>query len=272
MKRMLSLLVCLCLTLGICACGQKEPAPTWQEQYDLGVRYLSEGKYEEAILAFAAAIEIDPKRPEGYKKLAEAYMAVGDEESARQVLEEGLAATGDETLTAWLAELLEAAESEATAPVTDEAYEQGWQLYKEGVAAYLNGDNTQALELLDSAVSIFQTSSACVEVTTDGEWNEIALFCGAAARVCYAMGDSDAMLKYFALAEAYMYLGPPYYNNGCHGDWGGINVAHPVNTDTGEVRGAIYTLFKPREDRSGDPEVLIEFHFDEYGKQIVYDE
>lgn len=40
--------------------GQPSPA-SWQEQYDLGVRYLSEGNYEEAILAFTAAIEIDPK-------------------------------------------------------------------------------------------------------------------------------------------------------------------------------------------------------------------
>ena len=129
MKRMLSLLVCLCLTLGICACGQKEPAPTWQEQYDLGVRYLSEGKYEEAILAFAAAIEIDPKRVESYSCLAEVYLAMDAPAKAIEVLEDGISATGDETLTAWLAELQEAAVSETTAPVTDEAYEQGWQLY-----------------------------------------------------------------------------------------------------------------------------------------------
>ena len=39
---------------------------TWQEQYDLGVRYLAEGNYEEAIIAFTAAIEIDPNRVEAY--------------------------------------------------------------------------------------------------------------------------------------------------------------------------------------------------------------
>ena len=31
----------------------------WQEQYDLGVQYLSKGTYEEAIIVFAAAIEIE---------------------------------------------------------------------------------------------------------------------------------------------------------------------------------------------------------------------
>lgn len=85
------------LILGLCACGQMEET-TWQEQYDLGVRYLSEGNYEEAIVAFTAAIEIDPKRPEAYAKAAEAYEVLGDLDSARAILEQGYQATGDETL------------------------------------------------------------------------------------------------------------------------------------------------------------------------------
>lgn len=45
--------------------------PTWQEKYNLGMRYLSEGNYQEAIVAFTAAIEIDPRR-------ADAYVGRGD--------------------------------------------------------------------------------------------------------------------------------------------------------------------------------------------------
>ena len=53
LKRIISLF--LALTLVLCACGKKtENTTTWQEQYDLGVRYLSEGNYEQAILAFEA--------------------------------------------------------------------------------------------------------------------------------------------------------------------------------------------------------------------------
>ena len=63
------LAVLLCLVLLLAGCADKET--TWQEQYDLGVRYLSEGNYDEAILAFQAAIEIDPKN-------AQAYIGVGD--------------------------------------------------------------------------------------------------------------------------------------------------------------------------------------------------
>lgn len=99
MKRICSLLLTLALVLGLCACGQKaETAPTWQEQYDLGIRYLSEGNYQEAILAFTAAIEIDPKRAEAYAGLADVYTSQGDTASARKVLEDGFAATGDSAL------------------------------------------------------------------------------------------------------------------------------------------------------------------------------
>lgn len=70
----------------------------WQEKYDLGVRYLSEGNYEEAILAFEAAIEIDPKRAEAYLGLADAYTAAGDEGGAQETLERGLAETNDDAI------------------------------------------------------------------------------------------------------------------------------------------------------------------------------
>lgn len=70
----------------------------WQEQYDLGVRYLSEGNYQEAIIAFTAAIQIDPKRVESYLELSNAYSLSGDDESAMRVLEDGYDVTNDEKL------------------------------------------------------------------------------------------------------------------------------------------------------------------------------
>lgn len=60
------------------ACGKN--TPTWQEQYDLGIRYLSEGNYEEAIIAFTTAIEIDPKQAPAYVGRGDAYVDSGETE------------------------------------------------------------------------------------------------------------------------------------------------------------------------------------------------
>lgn len=100
MKKALTLLLILMLLLVGCdktAAG----GMTWQEQYDLGVRYLSEGNYKEAIIAFTAAIEIDPKQERAYIGLVEAYVAVGDTEMAGEVLKKAMQAIGEtETLIA----------------------------------------------------------------------------------------------------------------------------------------------------------------------------
>ena len=105
MRKVMALFTLLALMLSLCACSKKVEEPTWQEQFDMGVRYLSEGNYEEAILTFTAAIEIDPMQAEAYEKLAEAYLALGDTDAALQVLRDGLAATGDARLQARIDEL-----------------------------------------------------------------------------------------------------------------------------------------------------------------------
>ena len=99
------------------ACGQNSPAEgvsdsgenreslSRQEQYDLGVRYLSEGNYQEAIIAFSAAIEIDSGQAPVYVGRARAYVLSGETEenltAARDDFETAIEL--DETLTeAWL--------------------------------------------------------------------------------------------------------------------------------------------------------------------------
>ena len=122
MKRLAGFILALALVLGLTACGAKA---RWQEQYDLGVRYLSEGNYEEAVLAFTAAIEIDSRDAlaylgrgnasfwsdtegaeadfrkaveldstltEAYLGLAELYVWRNDYEAVVEMLRQGLAA------------------------------------------------------------------------------------------------------------------------------------------------------------------------------------
>ena len=104
MERINRYLLAILLVLGLCACGQNTQT-TWQEQYDLGVRYLSEGNYEEAVIAFTAAIEIDPKRSEAYMGRGEAFLGAGETEDAirRALMDYQTAVELDETLLdAWL--------------------------------------------------------------------------------------------------------------------------------------------------------------------------
>ena len=104
-KRFVVHLIILMLCISMCACAKAgtlpqsassaEHAVTWQEQYDLGVRFVSEGNYQEAILAFTAAIEIDPKQPDAYYSRGDAYAALAadadDEAAARRYYENAMA-------------------------------------------------------------------------------------------------------------------------------------------------------------------------------------
>jgi len=94
MKRIISLLGSISILFSIAACSKKATM-TWQEQYDLGVRYLSEGNYQEAIIAFEAAIKIDPQQMDGYVRLAEAYIQANDFENATRVVNQGIEVCGE---------------------------------------------------------------------------------------------------------------------------------------------------------------------------------
>lgn len=89
-------IVALALVL-LTACSAASTA-TWQQQFDLGMKYLSEGNYQEAILAFTAAIEIDPKQVDPYLQLIDAYIANGEYEKAEEIRQKGYEATGDPRL------------------------------------------------------------------------------------------------------------------------------------------------------------------------------
>ena len=108
MKRFFCILLAAHLLLSLAACSKApeadpaDGAPGWQTQYDLGVRYLSEGNYQEAILAFEAAIEIDPRNADAYLKLAQVCEQREDYAKALQTLEAGLEQTDDQRLREYI--------------------------------------------------------------------------------------------------------------------------------------------------------------------------
>lgn len=78
-KRILYLLLAMTFCIGITACGKNGGSEVGGtgDAYDLGLRFLSEGNYEQAIIQFTAAIDIEPKKSEPYVYLARAYLASG---------------------------------------------------------------------------------------------------------------------------------------------------------------------------------------------------
>lgn len=160
----------LAMILMFCACGQK--APTWQEQYDLGMRYLSEGNYDGAIIAFNAAIEIDPKQApayigradarvlsgdaeenltlaqadyekaieldeantEAYLGLADIYVRRGDYDKAMEILRDGIEKTGEnQAITDKLAEVENLADSNADSSKDNESNESATSFVNENL-------------------------------------------------------------------------------------------------------------------------------------------
>ncbi len=77
------------------------------EQLDLAEGYLSEPDYENAIVAYEAAIEIDPGCRDAYLGLADIYIEQEEYEEAAKILEEGLAQTDSRAILKKLEEVEE---------------------------------------------------------------------------------------------------------------------------------------------------------------------
>ena len=60
------------------------------EQLELGEKYLTEGNYEEAIVAFNKVIELNPKKWAGYQKIAEIYFSQNQYSEAAGILNQAM--------------------------------------------------------------------------------------------------------------------------------------------------------------------------------------
>ncbi|MCD8107942.1 MAG: tetratricopeptide repeat protein [Oscillospiraceae bacterium] len=117
MKKLLSFILAIVLTVTLfTSCA--EPAEALTSIYlNLGEKYLTDLNYEEAIVYFNKVIEVEPKNARAYLGSAEAYVAMGDIESAIAILEQGIEVVDDPTeLQAMLAELLGENEAEDDLP------------------------------------------------------------------------------------------------------------------------------------------------------------
>lgn len=119
------------------------------EKLELAQQYISELNYEQAIAMLNEALEIDPKAIEAYSGLVDVYIAMGDEEKAREVLAQAqeefpaeavaeLKAKVEEAYGA-LPEATEAGQAAANYPTAE--YDQNGNVIKKFV--YVDGSITQ---------------------------------------------------------------------------------------------------------------------------------
>ena len=92
MKKLLSLTLTAALLLTLVACGA-QPAAIPNPPLILGEKYLTDLDYEQALLQFDQAIEIEPKNPRGYLGKADALLHLNRQPDAVAVLNTGAKAT-----------------------------------------------------------------------------------------------------------------------------------------------------------------------------------
>jgi len=70
----------------------------FKKQFNLGTKYLSKLDYDQAIVSFEKAIEIEPDNVDAYLGLADAYIGKGMTDKAIEILRSGYDKTGDDRL------------------------------------------------------------------------------------------------------------------------------------------------------------------------------
>ena len=93
------MLAVLMLLAVLCGGGfllySRQPSVRIRRYLNLGMKYLAEEKYDEAVLAFEKVISIDPKRFEAYEGMADAYEGERDYLKAVRALEQGVETAED---------------------------------------------------------------------------------------------------------------------------------------------------------------------------------
>ncbi len=186
MRKVCVLSLCVILGLAFIACGSST-GTTWQEQYDLGMQYLTDGDYEAAIVAFTAAIEIDAKDIQAYTGLIQAYIGTGDYESAVSAAEQGAKVLDDsgqdqvdsalEKFTAALLTLGELCLNEGQYELAISAFSIALEINPELVDAYIGraevyvtlSEAGAASDGQDAAVDESETAGEKLNSTGDGQ-------------------------------------------------------------------------------------------------------
>lgn len=251
MRRLIAIILSFLLLFCLAGCGYGPS--TWQEQYNLGTRYLSEGNYEEAIIAFSAAIGIDPKQPEAYIGMADAYIGIDDYDKAAETIQQGIQACGDTgAFEEMLSKLTAARDGEGTIQDGKGALSQAnadsaMQNDEEETAITLNAYGTTQFEIRNNYIDFSEMTS---------EQKQLIETAGNAA----ITNNTDALYTILDTVSTNPY---PYAN--VYTIWNDYKVKFEITPyfDYGPgngMGGSIYVILRPRNGLG----YFFEVHFSQY--------
>lgn len=114
-KRIICILVVVILAMAVGVIIYSAPANRLTRQLNFGQKYMAELDYEQAVIAYTRAIEIDPMNVDAYLGLAEAYESMDNVDLALAMLEKGYELTADVRLQTQLQKERELIHNEAVA-------------------------------------------------------------------------------------------------------------------------------------------------------------
>jgi tetratricopeptide (TPR) repeat protein len=140
------------ITALFAGCAKPIEKMTAAELLDLGEKFLLEMNYEQAVICFEKLIEVEPRNPRGYTGLAQAYIALGKQDKAIEILRKGISVLPDDpTIRAVLDELAPSSDpasqlKSALAPLATKLIEL-WQAsdYETALAEIRTVDFNEAL-------------------------------------------------------------------------------------------------------------------------------
>lgn len=121
---------------------------SYQTQYELGEQYLEEADYEQAVVAFTAAIEIEPEETDAYLGRAEAYIGLNDDESLEAAL------TDCRTVIDLDGTKTQAYISASEVYIIREEYEEAQSVLEEGLAR--NPEDEDLADALEEAEDLIE--------------------------------------------------------------------------------------------------------------------
>ena len=175
-----------------------------QEQITLGEKYFQNEEYDEAIIAFQKAIDIDTANADAYLHLEEAYRTVGNFHEAFKVLQKGYEQTGSAEIKKRL----------------DMLYDGGADMKIEGQEVIENGSCGDGLsyKIYENGITVIEGSGKLEDtdknnvIWRDKKVTEVYLQEGVSEIGKYAFRDCDT-ITYLSIPRSVVAIGEWAFND-----------------------------------------------------------